>query len=184
MINKVTSMLDLKLSDFGSACFVPEIESLKTEAFVTELKPSVIPGSPVKLNSQTLTDGVGKGTPAYTAPELFSSNQSYSFPVDMYSAGVVFYTIISQREPFPNCTSTVQLIIAVKRGFFEAENQAFMKNWKHPDPSDGQWQYPSGEIVSQTISKFVFSLVGPSNSRPTAKQLSKLLSEYEDVLLM
>jgi serine/threonine protein kinase len=170
---QLTSVLDIKICDFGNASFVPEKES---ELGQLHINANVIPGSPTSNCSQMLTDGLGRGTPAYTAPEMLSMNQPYSFPVDLYSIGVILYTIISQREPFPNCSSPLHMLLAVKRGFFQSENQPIIMKWKSPDPADGAWQYPSGELVPPQYVSLVFDLVSLSpSSRPTAVQLVERL---------
>ncbi|KAJ1547662.1 hypothetical protein HK096_001478, partial [Nowakowskiella sp. JEL0078] len=72
--------------------------------------------------SLLVRDGIGRGTEAYTAPELFatSSNSEYSFPVDMYSVGVTLYTLITGVEPFSRAKSSVHMMLGISKGFFES----------------------------------------------------------------
>ncbi|KAJ1558216.1 hypothetical protein HK096_002907 [Nowakowskiella sp. JEL0078] len=76
--------------------------------------------------SLLVRDGIGRGTEAYTAPELFatSSNSEYSFPVDMYSVGVTLYTLITGIEPFSRAKSSVHMMLGISKGFFESGLQA------------------------------------------------------------
>jgi hypothetical protein len=68
------------------------------------------------------------------------------------------------------------MLLAVKRGFFQSENQPIIMKWKNPDPADGAWQYPSGELVPPQYVSLVFDLVSLSpSSRPTAAQLVERL---------
>jgi serine/threonine protein kinase len=141
-----------------------------------KLKADVIPGSPISDRSQTLNDGLGRGTPAYTAPEMLGFSHAYSFPVDMYSIGVILYTVIAQCEPFPNCTSSLQMLMAIKRGFFQTENQTAIMRWKNPDPADGAWQFSSGEMVPREYVSLVFDLVSTDpEARPSASNLVERL---------
>ncbi|KAI9189096.1 hypothetical protein H9P43_000524 [Blastocladiella emersonii ATCC 22665] len=92
----------IKLSDFGGAEKVPR------QGF--------------------FEDGVGKGTLAYMAPELVNS-LPYHASVDIYSLGATLYVIgILGHEPFQGCTSPVQLLMAVGRGFWKWPTN-------YPDPN-------------------------------------------------
>jgi serine/threonine protein kinase len=100
----LNDFLDCKLADFGNAAFV---------------------------GGEILTDGLGKGTLVYSAPELVTLGMIYSYPVDIYSVGVTLYTLctlylhsnhlVSGIEPFSllSKTSAVQTLIAIRSGFFE-----------------------------------------------------------------
>jgi serine/threonine protein kinase len=52
------------------------------------------------------------GTPNYLAPELWDE-RSYSFPVDIWSLGCVFYEILTGRHPFP-AQGTLRLMRLVR----------------------------------------------------------------------
>ncbi|KAJ1332564.1 hypothetical protein BSLG_008196 [Batrachochytrium salamandrivorans] len=82
----------------------------------------VLPGSPTSPNSQSLTNGLGRGTLAYSAPDLFNSTTAYSFPVDMYSLGSRF-ALISGCEPFGLARTSVHMMVGIQRGFFESGMQ-------------------------------------------------------------
>ncbi|KAJ3317950.1 hypothetical protein HDV06_001024 [Boothiomyces sp. JEL0866] len=181
----LTSVLDVKISDFGNASFVPE--SL-TESNINLFKTTytslttITPGTPSSPNAQTLFDGLGKGTLAYSAPEVITPNSSYSFPIDMYSLGVTLYTVISGKEPFGDCNSTVRMMLLIQRGFFQPESQPPVNSWKYSDPFDFSWHYPNGEKVDSRVIDAIVCLtkVNP-DERPTAKKLVKLLQSIQDL---
>ena len=64
--------LQIKLTDFGFACFF-------------------LPGEGRK---ELL------GSPLYMAPEIVANNKSYDYKVDIWSAGVIAYILLSGRAPF------------------------------------------------------------------------------------
>ncbi|KAJ3268767.1 hypothetical protein HDV01_002313, partial [Terramyces sp. JEL0728] len=181
----LTSVLDVKISDFGNANFVPESQ---TESNINLFKSTysslntITPGTPTSPNAQTLYDGLGKGTLAYSAPEVITPNSSYSFPIDMYSLGVTLYTIISGNEPFGDCNSTVRMMLLIQRGFFQPESQPPVNRWKYSDPFDFSWQYPNGEKVDSRVIDSIVRLtkVVPAD-RPSAEQLVKMLDSCQDL---
>ncbi|KAG0270155.1 hypothetical protein DFQ27_000074 [Actinomortierella ambigua] len=99
----LTSMLDAKLSDFGAARKVED-------------------------SSIGLTDGLGRGTPPYSAPEIFHMNKSYSYPIDIYSLGVTLYVAgLTAQEPFSKLKSVVEMMVWVKKGgFWQWEEQGWI----------------------------------------------------------
>ncbi|KAF9979164.1 hypothetical protein BGZ73_005332 [Actinomortierella ambigua] len=99
----LTSTLDAKLSDFGAARRVDD--------------PSV-----------GLTDGLGRGTPPYSAPEIFHMNKKYSYPIDIYSLGVTLYVAgLTAQEPFSKLKSVVEMMVWVKKGgFWQWEEQGWI----------------------------------------------------------
>ena len=106
--------------------------------------------------------GLGRGTLAYNAPEL--------------------YTILSGTPPFSNIRSTSQLIIIkTKFGFFAPEAQSLVMKWKNPDPTDWQWQFPDSSYCSSEICSFVRALVDikPSN-RPSALEVCHFFNHLSD----
>lgn len=40
------------------------------------------------------------GTPNYLAPEIFDKTNGYSFEVDLWSIGIIIYTLLIGRPPF------------------------------------------------------------------------------------
>jgi serine/threonine protein kinase len=152
----------VRICDFGNAMFVPESDMLSPGQ-------TVIPGAELSAGSQTLTNGAGLGTLAYTAPEMFDSSESYTFAIDIYALGVLLFTIISGNQPFKRFTSNVQIILAIKRGFFNSNSQALVYKWKIPDPAELHWQFPNGEHVPQYLMNLVLSMTNMKQSeRPKA----------------
>ncbi|KAI8807868.1 hypothetical protein BJ742DRAFT_300773 [Cladochytrium replicatum] len=120
------------------------------------------PGSPVSpggasirstsstRSAATLRDGIGRGTQAYSAPELFQTGVggagtgsvgssgggmspydseddgygSYSYPVDLYSLGVTLFTVMTGKEPFARAKNAVHMMVGITKGFFESGMQA------------------------------------------------------------
>ncbi|KAI8893845.1 kinase-like domain-containing protein [Globomyces pollinis-pini] len=169
----LTDLLDIRIADFGNASVVSEAKDLVDGQ-------EIIPGSPISSNSQDLYDGMGLGTPAYSAPELLSP-QPYSFPVDIYSTGIVFYTLLSYIEPFPNCKSSMQMMMMVRRGFFQYESQGLVLHWKNPDPTERAWCFSDGEAVPADLIDLIVNMVDTQSAkRPTAKTVFKYLDNYID----
>lgn len=86
-------------------------------------------GDSIRLNDSAdclvpLDEGIGKGTLAYTAPELLSRKSDFYDPLaaDVYSYGVLLFYLLNQGRimPFNSLIPhrAVQLILAVQKGFF------------------------------------------------------------------
>ncbi|KAI8804857.1 hypothetical protein BJ742DRAFT_429293 [Cladochytrium replicatum] len=101
-------------------------------------------------SAATLRDGIGRGTQAYSAPELFQTGGggagtgsvgssgggmspydseddgygSYSYPVDLYSLGVTLFTVMTGKEPFARAKNAVHMMVGITKGFFESGMQA------------------------------------------------------------
>ncbi|KAJ3071218.1 hypothetical protein HDU98_005664 [Podochytrium sp. JEL0797] len=77
----------------------------------------------------SLTDGLGRGTQAYMAPEMFVSGKSaeYSFPVDMYSVGATLYVAVTGTAPFSGgaaqAAGGVYMMMGIRRGFWASGMQ-------------------------------------------------------------
>ena len=59
------------------------------------------------LASRVLFDGEKKrtvcGTPNYIAPEVLDSKKGHSYEVDVWSIGVIAYTLLVGKPPFETC---------------------------------------------------------------------------------
>jgi len=62
-----------------------------------------------------LEDGLCKGTTPYLAPEVLRQER-YDHAIDVYSLGVMVWTLVTGRMPFDNIASSVGIIIAIKDG--------------------------------------------------------------------
>lgn len=209
----LSDVLDLMLSDFGNSCFVPESGSLdasistdrhQTPDLISEssssrnLSPEYpkASSSPVSPKSNSLTNGLGRGTLAYSAPELIEKDGTYSFPVDIYSLGVTLFTVISGQEPFKLARSSVQMMFGIQKGFFESGMQPSASNSSLPNsptsPTSlgefdsglqdiGKWRFLNGEYVPDQIVSFVRSMVRRDpDGRPTALEALQFLERFDD----
>jgi len=93
----------LKLCDFGCACWVYE-DPKKSGSPRSRKKMMISPNDDAGLghisNSKLLTEALG--TPVYAAPEVLSLQQYDGFKVDSWSCGVVLYTLLMGKIPFPS----------------------------------------------------------------------------------
>lgn len=113
-----------------------------------------------------------RGTLSYTAPELLEpSTLDTVIPlsdtkVNIYSAGVTLYTMITGREPFADFDRPgVALIIAVRHGF----SAGYYNPWMHSNNS--------GVIYSLLCATVLECVNSNPDGRPTARQvLNKLQS--------
>ncbi|KAI8616175.1 kinase-like domain-containing protein [Chytriomyces sp. MP71] len=89
------------------------------EKFRSDLENASIRSS----RTGSLTDGLGRGTQAYMAPEIFmstpmKSNGEYSFPADLYAVGATLYVAATGRAPFTLAPSSVYMMMGIRRGFW------------------------------------------------------------------
>ncbi|KAI8927334.1 hypothetical protein BC831DRAFT_452527 [Entophlyctis helioformis] len=149
----------------------------------------VLPGSPISPHSQSLTNGLGRGTLAYSAPDLLSSASTstpYSFPVDMYSLGVTLYALIAGVEPFALARSSVHMMVGIQRGFFASGLQTTGGDGRPGvggvvgDPVDGVWRFQSGEAVPRAVVELVMRLVDRDPGvRPSARETLATLEHID-----
>ncbi|KAF9436377.1 hypothetical protein BGZ76_004168 [Entomortierella beljakovae] len=101
---------DAKLSDFGAGIF-----QSKTRQDGATL---------------SLDEGYGRGTPPYSAPEMFASaaDARYTQAIDIYSLGVSLYVIgLTAQEPFHRVKNPMEMIIWIKKGgFWLMEDQSWV----------------------------------------------------------
>jgi len=147
----LSEFLDIRVADFGNACFA-----------------STTPTS----SSPQLRDGLGRGTQAYSAPELLTPPTPYSFPVDIYSAGVTLCSVISGLEPFSKCKSSVHILMSVRKGFFESGMQG---------PRVGY--YPNGSKVDEKVWEIIDKMVDRrSEVRPNGMEVIVMVEDIEDCI--
>ncbi|KAJ1341400.1 hypothetical protein BSLG_004020 [Batrachochytrium salamandrivorans] len=171
-----------------------DLPSTTTPSLARQSTP-VLPGSPTSPNSQSLTNGLGRGTLAYSAPDLFNSTTAYSFPVDMYSLGVTLYALISGCEPFGLARTSVHMMVGIQRGFFESGMQ-HSRIFSGPsqrgggrsgevmdDPAGFVWKFMNGEAVPDAIVKLLRRLLSRDPAlRPLASETVSIL-EYIDAAI-
>ncbi|KAI1310253.1 hypothetical protein EDD11_003838 [Mortierella claussenii] len=102
ILSKLNGSLDAKLSDFGASRFLGE--------------------ATVQKGHFSLEEGRGRGTPPYSAPEMFASaspEAHYGPGIDVYSLGVSLYVIgLTAQEPFYKLKSMMEMIVWIKKGGF------------------------------------------------------------------
>ncbi|KAG0209690.1 hypothetical protein BGX28_010069 [Mortierella sp. GBA30] len=84
------------------------------------------------IKPHNILEGLGRGTPPYSAPEMFASasrDAHYGQAIDIYSLGVSLYVIgLTAHEPFHKLKSVMEMIVWIKKGgFWLWESQ----NWIH-----------------------------------------------------
>ncbi|KAI9207510.1 kinase-like domain-containing protein [Polychytrium aggregatum] len=162
----LTEFLDIRLADFGNACRIPEPQTPRSPEVQDYAGSPVVASIPFQLR-----DGLGRGTQAYTAPELFTTDP-YGTAVDVYSAGVTLYTLISLVEPFSRSKTSVQMLLGIRRGFFESGLQA------HEELDERLVRFGSGEKVERLICDAVTQMVkfAPAE-RGSAKYFARLFHD-------
>ncbi|TPX69111.1 hypothetical protein SpCBS45565_g02697 [Spizellomyces sp. 'palustris'] len=209
----LSEFLDVRLADFGNACFIPEptvdeMEETETGSISSssdhsqtrsptppspnqtlKSRPQIphltIPSpSPVTLGprtstpSPTLQDGLGRGTEAYSAPELLTPGTPYSTPIDIYSLGVTLYTLITGTAPFHLARTTLQLIMGARKGFFESGLQV------HGTELRGgvdKVRFLTGEVVDDGILLILEGCLERNQERRwTASKLREELEKVEE----
>ncbi|KXS16934.1 kinase-like protein [Gonapodya prolifera JEL478] len=131
----------------------------------------------------SVKDGMGRGTDAYAAPEMWSAEGWYSFPVDIYSLGITLLFALSGRDPWEG-KSGVSLILGVRRGFLESgANDSMLA----PTPEDGGklkrgvLKFPNGDRVDREIEDLLRRCVARRwEERPTAEEVGRVLKEVDD----
>ncbi|CAD8164525.1 unnamed protein product [Paramecium pentaurelia] len=93
----------LKIADFGLSCFKQQIPYYNPRC----------------------------GTPGYTAPEVFAQQCIYDEKVDIYSAGIILYNMLTRKNPFGN-SKNVQDII--KRNISGQYDESHLTNVKINNP--------------------------------------------------
>ncbi|KAG0278743.1 hypothetical protein BGZ96_002250 [Linnemannia gamsii] len=131
--------LDVKLSDFGASMFSTTMKDDKGA------KDSMHFG---------LEGGLGRGTPPYSAPEMFASvagGAHYGHSIDIYSLGVSLYVIgLTAQEPFHKLKSVMEMMVWIKKGGFWL--------WE-----DQRWVHDRGQVPKVT-----------SNSRVTTSSAAQM----------
>ncbi|KAF9150608.1 hypothetical protein BG015_007607 [Linnemannia schmuckeri] len=93
-----------------------------------------------------LEGGLGRGTPPYSAPEMFASvagGAHYGQSIDIYSLGVSLYVIgLTAQEPFHKLKSVMEMMVWIKKGGFWL--------WE-----DQRWVHDRGQVPKITSSSRV-----------------------------
>lgn len=101
-----------------------------------------------------LEGGLGRGTPPYSAPEMFASvagGAHYGQSIDIYSLGVSLYVIgLTAQEPFHKLKSVMEMMVWIKKGGFWL--------WE-----DQRWVHDRGQVPKVT-----------SNSRVTTSSAAQM----------
>ncbi|KAJ3259725.1 hypothetical protein HDU77_001689 [Chytriomyces hyalinus] len=97
--------------------------SLSPMGFVEKFRTDLENASIRSSRTGSLTDGLGRGTQAYMAPEMFMSTPmkstgEYSFPVDLYAIGATLFVAATGQSPFTLAPSSVYMMMGIRRGFW------------------------------------------------------------------
>ncbi|KAJ3350494.1 hypothetical protein HDU83_009694 [Entophlyctis luteolus] len=98
-------------------------------SFVERFKSEMSDASIRSSRTGSLTDGLGRGTQAYMAPEIFMATPSksageYSFPVDIYATGCTLFVAATGIAPFSGGVGgSVYVMMGIKRGFWASGMQ-------------------------------------------------------------
>jgi serine/threonine protein kinase len=93
---------------------------------LADFSSSVIVDNPENLP----TDGIGRGTPPFSSPEMVdpSPTRPFGYASDMFSFGATMYSLITGTEPFRGVRS-IELMWNVRKGrFWEWEERARLMN--------------------------------------------------------
>jgi len=58
------------------------------------------------------------GTPYYKAPEVLNYKEVITEKADLWSAGIIFYNLLTKKQPFPARTEK-ELIEMVNKGVYD-----------------------------------------------------------------
>ncbi|XP_069740452.1 tribbles homolog 3 [Narcine bancroftii] len=114
------------------------------------------------------------GCPAYVGPEILNTKQSYSGKAaDVWSLGVVLYTMLVGRYPFQD-TEPAALFSKIRRGLFtipeslSAKAKCLIQCLLRRDPAD---RLTAGEILDHPWFNSNFNITYNSISSPLTDQL-------------
>ena len=144
-----------KISDFGLAS-VPKLQhttkSLSCSPEINKfLNSEVVQASRAFSESYTQDDAISDGCPIYLAPEQFDKSMKLSEKVDIYSMGIVFYSMAVNYE---TCHEKSLLIKCLKEQ--NIDNEFILS-------------FP-------TLSKLFLSMVDPlPHNRPSAAEVLRIL---------
>lgn len=96
--------MEIKIGDFGLATLVAEGER-KRSGFSSQQNNDCLWLSKQKKNTSDehcyfLLLRTMCGTPNYIAPEVLTNKEGHSFEVDIWSIGVIMYTLLVGKPPF------------------------------------------------------------------------------------
>jgi len=148
--------LNAKIADFGSSCYAPDEFPDCDDLTIENCR------FPMEM-------GLGRGTQAYCAPELFGSLESYTFATDIYSLGVTLIVMMTGNEPFKNARNNIHMIMCIRKGFFGS------------GAHDRELRFLNGEIAEPKIVDLLTSCVElDPMKRPTVEKILETLMEIDD----
>lgn len=145
----MNSDLDVKLGDFGHSRKIPQGED----------------GSQPGI----LIDGLGRGTNAFVAPEILTS-LLYTPSIDIFALGATFFSILSLKPPYASISNPVQLLLLVKKGFFECGmNQWPLNGFERP------CYFKTTEMLEVSLIEMIENCV---HNDPSKRPIPSQLVEY------
>lgn len=119
-----------------------------------------------------LIDGLGRGTNAFLAPEVLTSIK-YTPSIDVFAYGATLFSLISLHQPFYRVSNPVQLLLLVKKGFFESN----MNDWPIESNFERPCYFHTSIMVDEQLMKFVERCVSKNPlDRPLPSDLVEFFS--------
>lgn len=90
-------------------------------------------GNAVDLLAEKNHDSIGRNALSYSAPEIFEKIPIYTRSVDIYSLGVLMWTLLKGEEPFSNVQTSYHIIVYIKNGYVFERPPACLTGMSYPD---------------------------------------------------
>ncbi|KAL6070956.1 Serine/threonine-protein kinase HT1 [Balamuthia mandrillaris] len=128
----------------------------------------------------------GRGTPQYMAPEIFDGSREYSFPVDVYSFGLIMWELVTREQPYADIKPHFRIPIKVLEGERPAIPEGVPPAWAklvrrcwHADPS----KRPTFKKIVEKLEQFqrdkIFEQMDAAETAQVVQRVNIPLEELE-----